>query len=231
MGISVSMGGGGMVGGGGMGAGIGMTEPTLWNKIMEFMGTLPPWLSTIIMAAAVILIAMFVGMIVGQIIGRVIYPNPDKPSVLNKKEKMIFSGVLAVAVVLVVVMVMPKSEKPDDLEVGGSGIDGSISDSIGGDMDGGIGGDMGDGITDKENSLIDGISPEGDDSSSGGDEATGDPADSSSGTSGGSNSSSGTTDGSSSSSTPPVTKENPSIGGSGAAKPVPVPMPATPGLG
>ncbi len=66
------------------------------SGIFAFLDTLPPWLSTIIMVAGVILASIIVGKIVGRIIGNLIFPDPDKQSLFGLKQRLlIFAIVIA----------------------------------------------------------------------------------------------------------------------------------------
>lgn len=84
------------------------------GMISTLMSTMPSWLQVAVTAAAVILGSLLLGWVIGQVGGRVMYPDPNKPSVLNKKERIIYIGVLAAAMVLIVILALPKKEKPVD---------------------------------------------------------------------------------------------------------------------
>ncbi|MEG1044253.1 MAG: hypothetical protein RSF81_05675 [Oscillospiraceae bacterium] len=129
----VKMGMGMMYGGGDMSGGMGGGEMTgeKVNVIKQFLDGLPPWLSTIIMLLAVVLIALIVGKIIGKIIGNLIYPDPEKESIFNLKQRL--------AIFLVVVLTLGvsgfmiyKSQNPakkDDIMASESG-DGMTSDML-----------------------------------------------------------------------------------------------------
>lgn len=91
--------------GGSSGGGMGGEES---GMISTLMSTMPSWLQVAVTAAAVILGSLLLGWVIGQVVGRVMYPDPNKPSVLNKKERIIYIGVLAAAMVLIVILALPK---------------------------------------------------------------------------------------------------------------------------
>ena len=53
---------------------------------------LPGWASILVIAVLVILAAMLVGWIGGKIIGSILYPDPEKQSILSKKQKFLVLG-------------------------------------------------------------------------------------------------------------------------------------------
>ena len=71
--------------GGGTGAGASTGGSFAWYQ--NLMAGLPGWLSTLITAVLLLLLAALVGWIVGRIVGGILYPNPEKQSLLNKKQK------------------------------------------------------------------------------------------------------------------------------------------------
>ena len=81
---------------------------------------LPGWASILVIAVLVILAAMLVGWIGGKIIGSILYPDPEKQSILSKKQKGLVLGGAVAAVALA-----PKPEE-DSLPVGGEMTDGEL---------------------------------------------------------------------------------------------------------
>ena len=83
---------------------MGMTGGSggLIDSLKAKLSFLPEPVAILVIAAGVILLAMLVGFIGGKIIGSILYPDPDKPSILSKKQKFAVLGgvVAAIAVTL-----------------------------------------------------------------------------------------------------------------------------------
>ena len=86
-----------MGGYGDMGMMDGSTAGTgLIDSIKTKLSFLPEWAAILVIAVLVILAAMLVGWIGGKIIGSILYPDPDKQSILSKKQKfMVLGGAIA----------------------------------------------------------------------------------------------------------------------------------------
>ena len=79
----------GMMGGSTAGTG-------LIDSLKTKLSFLPEWAAILVIAVLVILAAMLVGWIGGKIIGSILYPDPDKQSILSKKQKfMVLGGAIA----------------------------------------------------------------------------------------------------------------------------------------
>lgn len=125
----VSYGGGGYYGGGGGGGGMdgGMGAAGgegIFGGIQALLATLPPWLALIITALGLLLAAAFVGWLVGQVIGRILYPNPEKHSILNRNQKFACLGAVVIAFGIMVFALRPaapETDMGDDMMTGAPG--------------------------------------------------------------------------------------------------------------
>ena len=77
--------------GGDMGM-IGGSSGGFIDGLKQSLSFLPNWAAILIIALGVILSAMLVGWIFGKIIGSILYPDPDKQSILTKQQKFIALG-------------------------------------------------------------------------------------------------------------------------------------------
>ncbi len=64
--------------------------------LSAFISTLPPWLITLMGTLAVLLVAALAGYLLGKVYCAARYPNPEKRSVLNVKQRFLFLGVLII---------------------------------------------------------------------------------------------------------------------------------------
>lgn len=129
---------------------MGMTGGSggLIDSLKAKLSFLPEPVAILVIAAGVILLAMLVGFIGGKIIGSILYPDPDKPSILSKKQKFAVLGgvVAAIGVTLFALTYTPPVDTGDDaLPVDG------MSDG------------MTDGMTDGTDEGLDGESADGED--------------------------------------------------------------------
>ena len=97
---------------------MGMTGGSggLIDSLKAKLSFLPEPVAILVIAAGVILLAMLVGFIGGKIIGSILYPDPDKPSILSKKQKFAVLGgvVAAIAVTLFALTYTPPVDTGDD---------------------------------------------------------------------------------------------------------------------
>ena len=97
---------------------MGMTGGSggLIDSLKAKLSFLPEPVAILVIAAGVILLAMLVGFIGGKIIGSILYPDPDKPSILSKKQKFAVLGgvVAAIAVSLFALTYTPPVDTGDD---------------------------------------------------------------------------------------------------------------------
>ena len=95
---------------------MGMTGGSggLIDSLKAKLSFLPEPVAILVIAAGVILLAMLVGFIGGKIIGSI--PDPDKPSILSKKQKFAVLGgvVAAIAVTLFALTYTPPVDTGDD---------------------------------------------------------------------------------------------------------------------
>ena len=105
----------------GMGMDTG-TSAGLIDSLKAKLAFLPEWASVLVIALLVILLAMLVGWIGGKIVGSILYPDPDKQSVLTKKQKFIVLGgaIAAIALSIFALTYTPPADTGEDaLPTGG----------------------------------------------------------------------------------------------------------------
>ena len=99
----------GMMGGSTAGTG-------LIDSLKTKLSFLPEWAAILVIAVLVILAAMLVGWIGGKIIGSILYPDPDKQSILSKKQKFMVLGgaIAAIALIIFALTYTPAPDTGDD---------------------------------------------------------------------------------------------------------------------
>lgn len=113
MGVSVGIGG------------MGMGGESMGDKLTALAQTLPPWLAALLGTLAVLAAAALVGWLGGKLVGNFLYPDPEKPSVLTRWQKLtVFCAIVAACGLLGYNLhkTLAPPEPEDTLAVGADGM-------------------------------------------------------------------------------------------------------------
>ena len=106
-------------------------EGGMLDGIKSVLATFPTWLSTLIIAVVILGLAALVGMIIGKIVGNILYPDPEKQSILSRRQKLVCLGMLvaAFAVAIFALVYEPQPQMGEELPVDGEiSSDSALSD-------------------------------------------------------------------------------------------------------
>lgn len=101
----------------------GMSQP---NPITQLLESMPDWLSSLVITLAVLAIAALAGVVLGRVYSWIRYPNPEKPSMFNWKQKVVFLAVLVIGVGFLYYSIFVPEPDPTLPDEGGS-ISGEMS--------------------------------------------------------------------------------------------------------
>ena len=116
---------------GGMGYGMSVGGNMMAEQQIGFLSKMPIWLSTIIMLVAILIIGLLLGKIIGKIIGNIVYPDPEKETVFNLKQRITIVSIVVATLAIsgAVIYISQKPPKDDIIAVDGPMVENQIQDN------------------------------------------------------------------------------------------------------
>lgn len=106
------------------------------SAIASLLSSFPEPVANLIICIAVLGIAAVVGLIAARIAGSIFYPDPEKPSILSKKQKLIFLGGFCAAFAIIIFSLTYTPKIPgESLEVDNPSVNGEYDSEFGTEFD------------------------------------------------------------------------------------------------